>query len=123
MVRVVNDPALGRFEWDEEFGSWRGSLVLPSGRVADLDISPATDDHSDRPDTPEVFAAAYPVAEQKHKNHKNGTCRICKILHVPFCVFEATKSARQCKPRQRGVDTNTAWDRYKRNWRSPARRN
>src|SRR5262249_61624849 len=30
--------------------------------VAQFDISPATDDHADHPDSPDVFAAAYPVA-------------------------------------------------------------
>jgi hypothetical protein len=62
MRNVVDDPKLGRFQWDKELRFWRGSLALPSGRVAHLDISPATDDHADQPDLPEVFAAAYPVA-------------------------------------------------------------
>jgi hypothetical protein len=34
--------------------------------------------------------------------------------------LEASTSALQKTPRQRGADTNTAWGRYKRNWRSPA---
>lgn len=63
MRRVVDDPSLGRFEWDEEPRYWRGSLTLPSGRVADLDIAPATGDHAERPDAPEVFMVAYQVAE------------------------------------------------------------
>ena len=62
MARVVDDPTLGRFQWDEQDGYWRGSLALPSGRAAHLEIWPATDDHAERPDAPEVFAAAYPVA-------------------------------------------------------------
>jgi len=62
MVRLVEDPKLGRFEWDQELRCWRGSVALPSGRVAQFDISPATDDHAEHPDAPDVFAAAYPVA-------------------------------------------------------------
>jgi hypothetical protein len=61
MAWVIEDPRLGSFEWDEELRYWRGSLALPSGRVAQLDISPATDEHADQPDSPGVFAAAYPV--------------------------------------------------------------
>jgi hypothetical protein len=61
MARVVKDPTLGRFEWDAEFGYWRGALALPSGRVARLDIAPAHE-HIERPGASEVFAAAYPVA-------------------------------------------------------------
>jgi hypothetical protein len=61
MAWVIEDPRLGLFEWDEELRYWRGSLALPSGRVAQLDISPATDEHADHPDSPEVFVAAYPV--------------------------------------------------------------
>src|SRR5688572_6726733 len=63
MAQHIEDPTLGRFEWDEELRFWRGSITLPSGRVAHLDIDPATDDHADRPESPEVFAAAYPVGE------------------------------------------------------------
>jgi hypothetical protein len=61
MGRVIEDPLLGSFEWDEELHYWRGSLALPSGRTAQLDISPATDEHAEHPDSPEVFAAAYPI--------------------------------------------------------------
>src|SRR5262245_1346780 len=62
MAWVIEDPVLGAFEWDEELRYWRSSLALPSGRAAHLDISPATDEHADNPDSPEVFAAAYPIA-------------------------------------------------------------
>lgn len=61
MAWVIEDPQLGSFQWDEELRYWRGSLVLPSGRVAILDIPPATDDHADQPDSPEVFVAAYSI--------------------------------------------------------------
>jgi hypothetical protein len=62
MVSTLQDPILGRFEWDEEFGHWYGSLALPSGRVAQLIVSPATNDHAERPDAPELFTAVYPLA-------------------------------------------------------------
>jgi hypothetical protein len=62
MAQVVEDPELGRFEWDKELRCWCGSLALPSGRPTRLGISPATDDHAENPESPEVFAAAYPVA-------------------------------------------------------------
>jgi len=62
MARVVEDPMLGRFVWDEKLRYWRGSLPLPSGRAPHLDIEPATDDHAEHPDAPEVFTAAYAVA-------------------------------------------------------------
>jgi len=62
MVRLVENPRLGRLEWDEELGYWRGSVTLPSGRVAQFNISPATDGHANHPDSPDVFAAAYSVA-------------------------------------------------------------
>jgi hypothetical protein len=68
MGRVADDPRLGRFEWDQELLLWRGSLALPSGRVAHLDISPATDAHLERYDAPEVLAAAYPVAAWLRKS-------------------------------------------------------
>jgi hypothetical protein len=61
MAWVIEDPLLGSFEWDEELRYWRGSLTLPSGRTAQLDISPATNEHAERPDATAVFAAAYPV--------------------------------------------------------------
>jgi hypothetical protein len=56
MKRVINVPSLGQFKWDKE--CWRGSLVLPSGRMCQFDIWPATEDHSEHPDSPEVFAPA-----------------------------------------------------------------
>jgi hypothetical protein len=62
MAWMIEDPLLGSFEWDEELGCWNGSIALPSGRTAQFNISPATDEHSDHPDSPEVFAAAYPIA-------------------------------------------------------------
>ena len=58
MTRVVHDPMLGSFEWDDELRYWRGGLVLPSGRWIQLDITPATDIHADHPDSPDVFVAA-----------------------------------------------------------------
>jgi hypothetical protein len=61
MARVIEDPVLGSFEWDEELRYWRGALTLPSGRTAQLDITPATDEHADQPDAPGVFAATYPI--------------------------------------------------------------
>jgi hypothetical protein len=67
MAQVVDDSILGRFEWDEELRYWRGSLTLPSGRVAQLDISPATHEHAEQPSSPEVFTSAYPVAEWLRK--------------------------------------------------------
>ena len=47
---------------DEELGYWRGSLVLPSGRIARFGIAPATDEHAARLDAREVLAAARSVA-------------------------------------------------------------
>jgi hypothetical protein len=63
MAQLAEDPQLGRFEWNEDLGYWRGSLSLPSGRTTQFGIAPVTDEHSDNPNSPEVFAAAYPVAE------------------------------------------------------------
>jgi hypothetical protein len=63
MTRVVDDPTLGRFEWDERFSHWCGSLTLPSGHVVQFIVSPATDEHFERPDAPEVFSAAVAVAD------------------------------------------------------------
>jgi hypothetical protein len=61
MAQVIRDPKLGTLVWEEEQHDWRGSLALPSGREASLLISPQTDAHADRPDSPEVFEAAYPL--------------------------------------------------------------
>jgi hypothetical protein len=61
MASVIEDSVLGSFKWDERDRFWLGSVALPSGRVAQLRIWMATADHAERPDSPEVFAAAYPV--------------------------------------------------------------
>ncbi len=62
MARLIEDPRLGVFAWDDEFRFWRGTLALPSGRTATLVITPATDEHVEHPDSPDVLQAAYPVA-------------------------------------------------------------
>lgn len=61
MIEVFDDPALGRFTWDAAGRDWCGSLALPSGRVVPLRVSPQTDDHADRPDSPAVFEGARPL--------------------------------------------------------------
>jgi len=60
MPTAIEDPRLGRFEWDRD--RWLGSLLLPSGRVVQFNIAPATIDHAEHLDAPSVFIAAYPVA-------------------------------------------------------------
>ncbi|MCZ2340644.1 MAG: DUF2262 domain-containing protein [Bacteroidales bacterium] len=61
MARVIQDPVLGSLEWDDELHYWRSGLALPSGRWIQLDITPATDAHSNHPESPDVFTSAYPV--------------------------------------------------------------
>jgi hypothetical protein len=80
MGRVVNDPVLGRFEWDDQDGYWRGSLALPSGRIGHLDIWPATDDHAARPDAPEVFAAACSVADWLRAGEPDGYAAVAGAM-------------------------------------------
>ncbi len=46
----IEDPRLGRFEWDQE--RWLGSLPLQSGRVIQFNIVPATNNHSEQPNAP-----------------------------------------------------------------------
>jgi hypothetical protein len=61
MMRAIQDSTLGPLEWDEAQFEWRGSLILPSGRLVHLLISPQTAEHAERPDAPEVFEAVYPL--------------------------------------------------------------
>jgi hypothetical protein len=61
MTKVAHDPVLGAFEWDEELDYWRGEFTLPSGLLVTLSVTPATADHGERPDSPEVFAPARDV--------------------------------------------------------------
>jgi hypothetical protein len=58
MPIAIEDPRLGRFEWDQD--RWVGSFSLLSRRVVQFNIVPATNNHI--PGTPGVFTAAYPVA-------------------------------------------------------------
>src|SRR5437763_8777780 len=60
MEQTHDDPTLGKFVWHDEQRYWQASLALPSGRVANLDVSPVPGEPID---APEVFAAAYPVME------------------------------------------------------------
>jgi hypothetical protein len=62
MAWTIEDPLLGSFDWDDALDCWQGSLALPSGRVVQLAVEPATAAHTDQPDSSAVFAAAHAVA-------------------------------------------------------------
>jgi hypothetical protein len=58
----------------------RGSLTLPSGRVAEFDISLATDDHADHSESPSVFSAADPVAPWLRESEQEAYLAVSRAM-------------------------------------------
>jgi len=82
MQHDITLPQLGRLQWDESAGRWRGALDLQQGPVP-LEIVPVGA-HTARPDGTEVFAAALRTADWVRAHERQALLMIATPLSESY---------------------------------------
>ncbi|MBL8792373.1 MAG: hypothetical protein JNM56_00560 [Planctomycetia bacterium] len=82
MQHDITLPQLGRLQWDESAGHWRGELGLQRAPVP-LEIVPVGA-HTARPDAAEVFAAALRTTDWVRANERQALLMIATPLSESY---------------------------------------